>query len=969
MVKIKTESMVKGRNISLCAIFFLLFSLISPICILQTNVYASGTTYLQTSFDSYPNTPSISGPTSEIGGNWGLYNYVNTPTYLDYGIGESLPGRTDRSIKLVSNTSGKYLNIQKTFTSGSYISAPKVVLDAKVYMNDTTHDRDAYALTSGNSKYLTAVSFDAGGALEIAGTVAGSYSANTLYNVLAIFDQANKKMDVYINGVLMRSNIAVDPLWDSIKAVKFGQAGNGTTEGWYYVDDVRVYGYIPVTGVSISGSTYVAVGESTTVSAIVTPTDATLPQVTWSSNAPQIATVDTNGNVTGVASGDVVITATTVDGGFTATQNIHVSPASYEYDQLRNKWKTVLTGGTNLQTQDPDIATKISDANSLAQTDWDTLDKSSNRTYLWADLTPSTTVSNWVNDSYIRVKELALAYSIVGGTLYQNSQLHDDIISAMDWLYANGYNENITVYGNGWNFNIGVPLRLSDLLVLMYDDLTAAQKANYLNALHHFQPITIDSSYTGANLADVVLTELIQAIVEKDEARITYLKGAIAPVFTYVTSGDGFYVDGSFIQHLCVPYVGSYGGVLLNDTANIFYILNGSSWQMSDSYTDTFCSWVDKSFAPLITEGGIMDMVRGRSIATTQWGAKTYLSGIINSLIRISQFVDPQRALHFKTLIKNWVNADSDFNYIVGILDGIPYGLSFYEITEFKDIMADASVPVTGQESAHYEFNSMATVVQDVYAATWYTAKVIINIPQQKYDVYVNGVLKLSAVPFRNTATQVDTVYFVSGYAGTSSLYIDDVTVPVYGGVALALDYFDEQATGTKPIGWTVADVTSNAPVTIAEIPNSENKSVYLNDNSSTFSDSIKKTFTAQSGKFYAEWKFMEDDSGKWPGFVLNSGSTTAILLSSNGTLKYTAPDNSKIDIVKVAATKWHMVKLAVDVTAKTYDVWVDGVLYNTGLAFKTNVSNINTLEFYTSYGAVSAGLCIDEVKVYNIAQ
>ena len=34
-------------------------------------------------------------------------------------------------------------------------------------------------------------------------------------------------------------------------------------------------------------------------------------------------------------------------------------------------------------------------------------------------------------------------------------------------------------------------------------------------------------------------------------------------MFAFVTSGDGFYVDGSFIQHTRHPYTGSYGLVLL----------------------------------------------------------------------------------------------------------------------------------------------------------------------------------------------------------------------------------------------------------------------------------------------------------------------------------------------------------------------------------------------------------------------
>lgn len=57
---------------------------------------------------------------------------------------------------------------------------------------------------------------------------------------------------------------------------------------------------------------------------IITPADAYNKAVTWSSSDTTVATVDQNGNVTGVALGNAVITAKTVDGGFTKSADITV---------------------------------------------------------------------------------------------------------------------------------------------------------------------------------------------------------------------------------------------------------------------------------------------------------------------------------------------------------------------------------------------------------------------------------------------------------------------------------------------------------------------------------------------------------------------------------------------------------------------------------------------------------------------
>lgn len=59
----------------------------------------------------------------------------------------------------------------------------------------------------------------------------------------------------------------------------------------------------------------------------VEPIDATNKNVTWSSSAPDVATVDASGNVTAVAEGTAIITATTEDGAKTATCTVTVEHA------------------------------------------------------------------------------------------------------------------------------------------------------------------------------------------------------------------------------------------------------------------------------------------------------------------------------------------------------------------------------------------------------------------------------------------------------------------------------------------------------------------------------------------------------------------------------------------------------------------------------------------------------------------
>ncbi len=69
---------------------------------------------------------------------------------------------------------------------------------------------------------------------------------------------------------------------------------------------------VPVTGVSLSASASMGIGESQTLTATVLPFTATIKTLAWDSSVPGVATVDSSGLVTGAAVGTAIITATSV---------------------------------------------------------------------------------------------------------------------------------------------------------------------------------------------------------------------------------------------------------------------------------------------------------------------------------------------------------------------------------------------------------------------------------------------------------------------------------------------------------------------------------------------------------------------------------------------------------------------------------------------------------------------------------
>jgi uncharacterized protein YjdB len=113
---------------------------------------------------------------------------------------------------------------------------------------------------------------------------------------------------------------------------------------------------VPVAGVELDKAALdLKPGDSEALAATVLPPTASNRAVVWSSNAPGVAEVSSGGLVTALAEGLAVITATTQDGGKTATCAVTVARsdvylAGWEFGAgwlvfYATLWKTVSPGG------------------------------------------------------------------------------------------------------------------------------------------------------------------------------------------------------------------------------------------------------------------------------------------------------------------------------------------------------------------------------------------------------------------------------------------------------------------------------------------------------------------------------------------------------------------------------------------------------------------------------------------------
>ncbi|MEI6076157.1 MAG: polysaccharide lyase 8 family protein [Verrucomicrobiota bacterium] len=318
--------------------------------------------------------------------------------------------------------------------------------------------------------------------------------------------------------------------------------------------------------------------------------------------------------------------------------------AADSFDTLRLYWLNQLVG-TNLSGST--LTSRATTANGY----WTTLNTNAGRTNLWSDA-PLGSVSANVTTHFSRLQAMALAWATPGCSLQGNTSLAAAITNSLDWMCANSYTTSATEYNNWWDWEIGGLQAFNNAAVLIYPALTGAQITNYNNSVDHFCP-GAQGWMTGANLTDKCKGMIIRGILGKNNGKMTSAQTNLSPVFLYVTRSDGFYRDGSFVQHTRIAYTGTYGIVLLGDLAQLVNLLNGSAWQITDPNLTNVYNWVVNSYQPLIYHGAMMDMVRGRAISRYSETESSDGSSAISDIKQIGQFAPAATGAAFT----NWANA------------------------------------------------------------------------------------------------------------------------------------------------------------------------------------------------------------------------------------------------------------------------------------------------------------------------
>ncbi len=324
---------------------------------------------------------------------------------------------------------------------------------------------------------------------------------------------------------------------------------------------------------------------------------------------------------------------------------------------------------------------------------------------------------------YGYIYNMAKGYGTVGSSYYGNEDIAAAIADSLEYAYNNYYGvKNGKVYSpiyqwsqkegttNWWYRDIGIPLYLVPTLIIMEDYLGSGKAVRYISP---FDLLNESVHMTGANRFWIGRSIIGSALLQEDSDRIIAAKEALLDVFVYVDQSDrtglsgdaktdGYYSDGSFIQHGKVPYTGGYGVSLIGMIADIKLVLNGTVFDFDDEEIAMHYDVIFDTYLPVCYEGNLFAAVCGRNITRSGYSEST--SGLTISMIKIASYAPAE----YKSRIEAFIRCNMD-NVASSYATNSDLPLSLVDYT--LEIQNSTSIAPVGFEGVKV-FGMMDRIVQ-----------------------------------------------------------------------------------------------------------------------------------------------------------------------------------------------------------------------------------------------------------------
>ncbi|CAM3431532.1 pectate lyase [Marinicrinis lubricantis] len=174
---------------------------------------------------------------------------------------------------------------------------------------------------------------------------------------------------------------------------------------------------------------------------------------------------------------------------------------------------------------------------------------------------------------------------------------------------------------------------------------------------------------------------------------------------------------------------------------------------------------------------------------------------------------------------------------------------------------------------------------------------------------------------------------------------------------------FNALETGKSPSSLIVSE--AGGTVTVENMPDASNKSVYLNDTSDETNVIVSSSFEPLSGEVSVRMKFMQPEyaSSAKVMRIKGGGDAAVILETKDGHITYRHADDTYEPLAEVNENTWYGIELIADLSSHSADVYVDGDLKIESAPFYEKADQIDFFESFTANGGTK-GHYIDDLEI-----
>lgn len=377
------------------------------------------------------------------------------------------------------------------------------------------------------------------------------------------------------------------------------------------------------------------------------------------------------------------------------------------YTDRLDDWNGIIAGNQYYDSKNEQMAKLNQELEGKVADSLSSISSQADRTYLWEKFSNYKMSAN-LTATYRKLEEMAKQVTNPSSRYYQDETVVRTVRDSMEWMHKHVYNSEKSIVGNWWDYEIGTPRAINNTLSLMKEYFSDEEIKKYTDVIEKFVPDpehfrkTTDNPFKalGGNLVDMGRVKVIAGLLRKDDQEISSTIRSIEQVFKLVDQGEGFYQDGSYIDHTNVAYTGAYGNVLIDGLSQLLPVIQKTKNPIDKDKMQTMYHWIDKSFAPLLVNGELMDMSRGRSISRANSEGHVAAVEVLRGIHRIADMSEGETKQRLQSLVKTIVQSDSYYDVFKNLK-------TYKDISLMQSLLSDAGVASVPRTSYLSAFNKM----------------------------------------------------------------------------------------------------------------------------------------------------------------------------------------------------------------------------------------------------------------------